>query len=740
MIRYDEIPTLEGEQADRVSALIQRGEEIWEMPEDLGQVDAWEKQAADCEAEGLVHYAASARFGQYSAYMFGGMANEALDAYARVMQLVTRYGEYIAPGNIQNFLGSIPVVVSSLIDDASVPRDRIEMVVDLVEEETRKRGIDPANLFLARAALASEFGEADAMNEWRHRWLAQGSEQWTLDNPDTTVQESTLIDPFSVPEAISLVEQRFGSLGVPPGPLDPDHPKLELLAMLRVYLAMLFARNGQRDIAAIIGNEISEQFGAEWLTRNVILEEAIVALEHRPEDVLALTDYALSQMVFGTSDWRLVAGVARSRILADPQGEEGRMLQQLAYENAKLADERGRTDWHVRQLNEFWFAGLPAGPRPAVLDDPATWGDTQARAERILTAGWFARRKAPIAMDNPPIGLKHRFMELATSAFDILSAESSEEADAMAEAILVQSESFRVPTARFGARLMRAAYAAQSDDIARCVSEYALAQQDVARFGEALDEGMRMVMSSLFPPIIEAGFRDPKTSLEELDRVIDKAQEIADFIGLTSTHQLQAEAEKAAHFGDGAALHRLVGEIARQSEAEQESVDRFQVCLNLVRMVWPYDAAYAESMANWVLTESPDPALQRPALAWTSWFAKRLRGESRADEVITALESVDREIEDFGAVPNSVLVEAVADRPDALPWIIDAMLRDTVPGEDPDYDTFAAIGKVLLERNPEDARGPQLRDLALQIAGELDARDGNTFQSSIVRQRWFPEA
>ena len=100
------------------------------------------------------------------------------------------------------------------------------------------------------------------------------------------------------------------------------------------------------------------------------------------------------------------------------------------------------------------------------------------------------------------------------------------------------------------------------------------------------------------------------------------------------------------------------------------------------------------------------------------------------------LEDLYREMDEFGPIPASILLDVATERPDELPWIIESVVNDMTPGLGTDLDSLASVSKLLLERFPEDERGPQMRDEALRIVKGLDARNGNTFQSDAVRQRW----
>lgn len=736
MIRHDEIYDLPPEQTERVRALIDRGQELFDMPNDLSTVEAWEKQFADAEAEGVPHYAASARFGQLSIYLSGGLAHESLAAYARLMQYVERYGEYINASNIQRFLGSLSSVVSLLVEDASISREQMERVIDLVERQTRARGLNLGEIYLARAELASDLGDVAAMHEWRHRWHAAGHEDWSEDNYDTTQRDVALLAPHDPAEAVALLERRFAAWGVPPGPLDPEDPDLDVLASLRVRLAFLFARIGRRDIAATIGNDIADQFSAEWLTRNTLLEEALIALEHRPEDAYVVADYALSQIEFGHSDWQLVASLARNRILADAQGEEGRLLQQIAFENAEALDERGGTDWHTLELQQFWFAGLPEAPRPTIIDDPEIWGHIEERAERILRAGWLQRQQRGVDPTNPPIGIGGRYQELTMSAVGLFETESAEEADALEASIYARAQELRYPSAAYSARLMRGARAVEDGDYPGFLRAFAEAQQEQLQHHDMIEPGIRAAALGMFPVAIQAGVLEPTVSIQMLQNIIQTQEQLRSIAEMPLAPLLLAHAELAAHFGDGETLFRLVSQITQQSEAEQDDLDRHRIALSTVRLVWPYSSEYARGLAEWVLNETNDPEHQRNAFTWVGWFDLRNGGDARADTVIEMFESVDGDVNEFGSVPNSVLLDVVATRRDALPWVLEAVLENSDAGVAPELDTWAVAGKLLLERNPEDARGLELRDLALRIVGELDARNGNTFQSTILQQRF----
>jgi len=170
-------------------------------------------------------------------------------------------------------------------------------------------------------------------------------------------------------------------------------------------------------------------------------------------------------------------------------------------------------------------------------------------------------------------------------------------------------------------------------------------------------------------------------------------------------------------------------------------VDPFDVQLDLARILAPVDASAVPGLVEGVLRASNDPAQQRAALAWTVWAALQ-EGEGADDAiaaVIAQLEEVDRDFEEFGDLPRSVVLEIAARIPEVRGWAIDAALADTSPGDPTHLDTFGGAARLLLEHAPADERGPQLREDARQIAAALDQRNGNTVQSERLRTMFFPE-
>lgn len=737
MIRYDEVSGLTGEQALRVQALIDRSSEIWDMPVDLDAILAWEEQIAACEEEGVPHLAASGRFGQYSVYSLGGMPAEALEAYVRLMQIFGRYGDHINPDNARLFLGAVADLVVTVGKDPSLARPQLERIVDLVAQQTVAYGFDLANVTLARASLAVAFGEQERAFTLLDEWQGIGSPDWPPFDANTVTREVMLLEPFDPALAAATLARRFTAMGVPPGPIDVDRDDHTQLVLLRAVLGSLSARAGRKDVAARIGDELIAQYGIGHVARAAEVQDLLLVLEHRPEDALIAADYGLENSRLDHAEWRLQAGLARSRSLEDPEGEEATLLRAVATEAAAAHDARGGTDLHTRELHDFWFAGLA----PAAAETSGTGADPEARAERILRAGWIPRRTSPVTFLSVPFAMKDRYRELNEQALSVMAAGSEEEAEAIVTATITRSRELRLPTAEFTAHLMHAFHAYQADDHAALVLRYGRAQSAQALAPDSIDPALEKAAAGLFLPVTFIALDLPSIPLERIGAIITAETALRAVTGMPTTPIAVAELARAVHLGQLAEIGTLLEEVRARLDVEAGDVDPFDVHLDLARILAPVGADAVPGLVAGVLDASNDPAQQRAALTWSVWASLQEGkpvGEAAA-AVVAQLEEVDRDLEEFGDLPTSVVLEVAAQVPGALGCVVDAALADTTAGEPTHLDTFAGAARVLLAHVPTDERGPRLREDAREIAAALDRRNGNTVQSGLLRERFFPE-
>ena len=737
MIRHDEVAGLTGEQAQRVQALVDRSTAIWDMPDSLETVHAWEEQIAACEAEGVPHLAASARFGQYAIYSMGGMPLAALDAYARLMQILGRYGDHIHPENVRRFLGAVADLVVTVGEDPSVTRPQLERIVDLVEQQTVAHGFDLANVTLARASLAVEFGEQERAYALMDQWQGIGSPDWPPFDANTVTREVVILEPFDPALAAATLARRFTAMGVPPGPIDVDREDHTQLVLLRARLGSQSARAGRKEVAARIGDELVAQFGIDRLVRTAEIQDLLVVLEHRPDDARIVADGGLESSRLDHVDWRLQAALARNRSLEDPQGEEAALLRALATEAAAAHDARGGTDLHTRELQDFWLADLPAAAPGSSGADV----DPGERAERILRAGWIPRRTSPVTMESVPFAMKDHYVELYEQAKSVTEAGAEKEVEAVVEATIARSRELGMPSAEFVVRLMHVFHAYEADDHEALVLRFATAQEAQAIAPEGVEPALEKAAAGLFLPVLFIALDLPTIPLDRIGAMITAETALRAVTGMPTTPIAVAELARAAHLGLDAEYGPLFEEVRTGLAADAGDVDPFDVQLDLARILAPVDASAVPGLVEGVLRASNDPAQQRAALAWTVWAALQ-EGEGADDAiaaVIAQLEEVDRDFEEFGDLPRSVVLEIAARIPEVRGWAIDAALADTSPGDPTHLDTFGGAARLLLEHAPADERGPQLREDARQIAAALDQRNGNTVQSERLRTMFFPE-
>ncbi|UQN15234.1 hypothetical protein [Gulosibacter sp. ACHW.36C] len=739
MIRYDEVADLEGEQAIRVRALIDRSSAIWDMPLDRDTADAWEQQVADCEAEGVPHLAASARYGQYSLFSQSGKAQEALEAYARLMQIIARYGDHLHPENLATFLESISTVASTLVDDPRIPRAQLEQVVGLVEAQIRERGLDLGEAFLAKAELSADFGDRDATLQHLNEWLTTDNDYWQPGSPYSSVYESSMLVRVDPQLALRTLEQRLAGLGVGPGPLDPNHPELAHLVSLRARQGVLYARAGQRAVAAQIGDELREQFELDSLIDEIEAQDLLVVLEHRRDEAEEFADHLLTQLYLDETNWRTTAAVARVRVLADPANDEGWLLFKIAEDAAELHDERGGVATrHLDELREFWLEGLPHAPKLDIVDDAAVWGDPQARAEHILQAGWLPRQTHGVSIDGAPVSMNERYYE-SISAVQELSEESTQ--PELVDKIIARAQELRLTTVVFGTLFVGAMQHAVVGENRAMLEGLARTQRLRLDDNDAIEPGVRAAGEGGYVEVVHQALGDPEVSIDSVAEFITREHEVRAKVGGSTSQLALGQAEVAAQLGNVDALKELLTTFTRWLEHESEQVDEHKLLLQAAGLVAPFSPDYTAALASQVLDETHDAEHRRAALAWVAWRELQDGRAERVPEVVASIEEIDRDLSEFGSVPDSVLVQLAETDPDELAWVVEAALDNVdYEGAPVDIDIFATAAHFLLTHRPDDPRGPQFRDEAQRIAAELDARNGNSFQSWRLHTQWLRDA
>lgn len=734
MISYLDLSTLDDERAELVGELFERARTIEDLPPDLGRVRAWDDFIVDCEQVGFPHLIASARFDQYSLLAQGGRAEDALTAFVRLMQLLHRHGDLVDPRNVDVMLNAIATASMTLTDDPAIALDRIGRAVDLVEQESRRRGADLTGVHVARAVLASAAGNrADTMAAIE-RWRAGAGEGWRSDSSGVIQIEIPLIAPFDLPLATETLAGRLRMLALDLDRIDLERPDVDDLVPLLVMHGFLLLRQGDRAGADRIVAALLDALDPDDLIDRAVPDYLIPLLEPHGDLAQAAADRTLGELELDESHWEVTAAIARARLLADPAGTEGALLRALAEQAADAHDRRGGTDLATRELVEFWFADLPATPRPTVTEDPTIWGDRENRAEVILSAGWLQRM--PPVTDDPPIALKDRYVALGEGLLDILSAESGEEADRATAAILDRGRQLNFATALYGAPLLHGVRAAQNGDTVTLVADYAEAQIRLLDWNLPVSGMLRTLSTSVFPVVVQAAVLTPEVDWQQIHQVVEREVRVRALMGTPTAPILVARAEIATALGDGAGQRQAILDLHPVLEQEEDDLDRLAIELELIRMTVWYASDFAAGLARQV-REVGDAEQSRIASAWLLWMAA-LGGDRSATAALAELVgSVDGDVTAFDPLPGWVLIEGLAGDPGLL-TVIDALLAEVDLDSAHEFCLFAAAGSALLALAPQDPRGPQLRDRALAVASALDARNGHPHWVEILRTRWFP--
>lgn len=732
MIAYSDLDTLGDEEQERIQSLFERSATIWDLPEDEGKIDVWDEFVEDCERASFPHLIASARFGQYTTLVKAGLAGRALDAYAKLMQVIHRHGDLIAPDNVDRMLGSVATATMTLLDDPTVPLEQITRVVDLVEQQVKHRGTDIVGVYVARAAVAAATGDTEATFDWISRWRAEGSEEWRPDSSGVIQMELPLIARFDVGRATAILEQRLRMLDIDPERFDSENTDVRLLTML----AFFYVREGRRGDADRIIEQLVDGMGIDRLAREAVTDYLIPVLEHRPADAVVAVDHTLLNLHLDTSDWEALAAVARSRIFADPAGEEGRLLRALAEEAATAQDARGGTDIHRRELSDFWWAGLPERVCPDLVGQTRVWDDVEERAERILAAGWLPRTRA-VSLDDPPISIKHRYVSLLGETMDLLATESAEEAAELEERLTVRAEQLKCATSSYCIPLLHGLRAGQQAQTSTLVSDFERSQLELVKNAGLITDSIQAIGEKFFAVTVEQAVADPEITWGLIHDLVDREVRVREVTSGPSSHVLLARAEIAAHRDEAESLRQIIAQLQRALVEEEDLLDRPAVELEIIRLSARYAPQFATAVATRV-ADTGDAEQVRAANAWLCWFGAR-QGDPRAAPALAhLLASVEGDVTEFGPLPGWVLLEGLAAQDADLGPVIDAVLEEADTGSPSDLLVFAAAGSALLELGTGDPRGAELRAKSIHVTRQLDARNGNRFWSEWIRDRWYP--
>ncbi|WP_146081007.1 hypothetical protein [Pseudoclavibacter sp. AY1H1] len=502
-------------------------------------------------------------------------------------------------------------------------------------------------------------------------------------------------------------------------------------------LAFFHLRSGKVAEARAIADQLLDGVGIEVLVREAVACQLIPILEHRPDAALFVVDDVLRNLSLDESDAETLAAVARNRLLADPDGDEGGLIRVLAQQAAAALDRRGATDVHVRELADFWWAGLESRPAPSAVDDGETWGDPSERALLILSAGWLTRAGS-VREDRIPVSLWERYTALFDRFRELMATASMEETNALAAELEAEGERLRCATTRFCVPLFHSLQSSMLGANGQVVDLYQRAQRSLAKDPTAVNATYRGFAPSAFLLALLDGVSTPSVPCAQVDAVIDVEDQLRTWTGGSEARVHFARAEIAAHNGDLAELRERTDRMFASLSAGEEPFDRNILDLVAVRQTALTLPDIARKAAIRV-AEAGNELQRRGAAGWLCWMRVRDGDPSGATELAALLESVGGATEEIEQLPGWAMLEALTDADVDLVSVVDALLTEAVAGDCTEIELFAAASRVLQDRAPNDPRGVELRNEVERTARLLDERNGHNGWSTHLHDRWLNE-
>jgi hypothetical protein len=722
VISYSDLSSLQGADRAEIQGLFDRSRAIADMPADRAQIRAWDELAADCDRIGFPDLTVSARLSQYHLLSQGGEVAEAVGAFARLMQVIRRHRNLIRPRKREIVLGEISTLVMTAVEDPRLPLERVEKMIHLVDQEVRLQGVERAGIHLARAVLSGARGDGAAVVDALERYRAEDSEGWPPDNPAGLMMEIPLLAQVDLDAAQHRLQRaaRVNGLDLE----DPQNSSLDekTTAQLLVLHAVCLRRQQRHVDADRIADELLHAHPVEQLRDWAPPEHLTPVLENHPRAALVVVDHTLANLLFDGSDWQVLAAVARSRRLADPEAREGRLLQALADEAAATLDARGGTAIHARELQEFWWRDLPARVPPEV--DPHQWADFDARAALILTSGWVERAGQVSALEAPR-ALTQRYRRLLDASVELVDAATEADADALAESLLVEARLLRCAATQVNVPLFRAAHAADHGDLVGFVTGYRIAQQELLRLGWAVPDFVPRAVQGAFGSAVRLALAEPAIGWQVIEDLLTTQERIVSETGGPRSSLVLARLEVAAHLGEVATVRDLVPTVLAAIESEVDRIDPVEALLTAVRLTAEHASDVAASLAERALA-SGDEVQRRAASMWLSWLAGGSADSAGAVHGRRLIERVEEDPESLESVPGSLLIEVLAPDDGDLLALVEALIVGSEPLGPDDLGLMVAAAQVLRTRAPDDPRWPQWEARATEITRLLDARNGST--------------
>ena len=174
MISYEDLQRLDGDNADELRVLIDRRQELSDLPLSRGRVTAFEALYREAERLEVPHFMASARYEQHQTLLLGGEPLEALDYYFQLLELTSRYAQFVHPANRAAFRRDLPAVVMDLLLLDSFPLSEVRRIIGLVEKQAHEQDGSLGDVHLANAVVSAAIGDQAAALRQLEQWRMEG--------------------------------------------------------------------------------------------------------------------------------------------------------------------------------------------------------------------------------------------------------------------------------------------------------------------------------------------------------------------------------------------------------------------------------------------------------------------------------------------------------------------------------------------------------------------------------------
>ncbi len=717
MISYEDLQRLDGDNADELRVLIDRRQELSDLPLSRGRVTAFEALYREAERLEVPHFMASARYEQHQTLLLGGEPLEALDYYLQLLELTSRYAEFVHPANRAAFRRDLPAVVTDLLLLDSFPLSEVRRIIGLVEKQAHEQDGSLADIHLANAVVSAAIGDQVAALRQLEQWRMEDDPDWSTAEDGTARIEVGVLDQIDLSAAIE--RQQFYIR-------DLELDEAGYLFHTLTFASLLSQAGRQTEADRLVAGLTADEVGANAQTP---FQDQLRALEGRSELAeLVVSPVIMSVDLSVPGEYPIVAALARTLLRREHLSPDGLGLMRVAEAHAKKLDERNGTDANQRRLAERWWPGLPAVGEPA--------GDEEVA--EILERAIVGRLERPVrTVQEAPSTLFDSYGSVSQVG-GIFSAPDLAAAQSIADRIRADGERLRFPTAVGYAVYAMAGYHLSEGDRDTALDLVFETQDLFGAQADDIDPVLLGLFADSFAIFAESVFSSPAYPLERIHGLLDAHERFVRDNGFTLQPVVTSRALLAAQLGDLASLESLLADSLEllPPEGARVGLPELRAVLAVGRSDETTAKALLESLPESV-THADDDIGRNVDIFRAHLLRREGRGADAAAIAERVFEEVERDLEEVDYyTPLAYFVSAMdaSDQFDALLEPLEEAVRKGMPIT---WESLAAIAGVLLRRDPSDRHGTALLAEATAHAEALDRRNGNTAASGQMRELWL---